>query len=136
MSSILKGCREVKSSIYAPVLYGHTERERYTTYITSEIPRGFGSSHAQVIHSYFTGLRLGLLPLLLILNLDEKDQIRIWKTSDIRFTSACITKCKRRRSVRTYIATQSSVGFGFLDLGQILGQRVLVLRLFIAGFII
>lgn len=36
----------------------------------------------------------------------------------------------------TYIAAQGCVGLGRLDLGQILGQRVLVFGLFIVGCVV
>lgn len=36
----------------------------------------------------------------------------------------------------TYIAAQGCVGLGGLDLGQILGQRVLVFGLFIVGCVV
>lgn len=38
--------------------------------------------------------------------------------------------------VSTYIAAQGCVGLGGLDLGQILGQRVLVFGLFIVGCVV
>lgn len=38
--------------------------------------------------------------------------------------------------VLTYIAAQGCVGLGRLDLGQILGQRVLVFGLFIVGCVV
>lgn len=36
----------------------------------------------------------------------------------------------------TYVAAQGCVGLGGLDLGQILGQRVLVFGLFIVGCVV
>lgn len=38
--------------------------------------------------------------------------------------------------VSTYITAQGCVGLGALDLGQILGQRVLVFGLFIVGCVV
>lgn len=36
----------------------------------------------------------------------------------------------------TYITAQGSIGFGILDLGQVLGERVLMFGLFIVCFVI
>lgn len=40
------------------------------------------------------------------------------------------------RRVLTYVTAQGGVGFGRFDLGEVLGQRVLMFGLFVAFFVV